>query len=124
ILRPFYWQRTPFSKLQVLPTNAKPITKWQNRDEAFFDVAEGIRKAIEELNPSLSILFQENAELPSQPYIQESSYGSLGEETYQSNGKIIAPHFRICPSCNAKVFLAFTFCDECGFSLSSNSSTL
>jgi hypothetical protein len=54
ILRPFYWQRTPFSKLQVLPTNAKPITNWPNRDEAFFDVAEGIRKAIEELTQPLT----------------------------------------------------------------------
>ena len=49
ILRPVYWQNAPFSKLQALPTNGKPITKWQNRDEAFFDVAEGIRKTIDEL---------------------------------------------------------------------------
>ena len=55
ILRPVYWQKAPFSKLQPLPTNEKPITKWQNRDDAFFDVAEGIRKAIDEFASMLSI---------------------------------------------------------------------
>ncbi len=55
ILRPVYWQKAPFSKLQPLPTNEKPITKWQNRDEAFFNVAEGIRKAIDEFASPLSV---------------------------------------------------------------------
>lgn len=53
ILRPVYWQKSPFGKLQALPTNAKPITTWSNPDEAFFDVAEGIRNAIEELTIQL-----------------------------------------------------------------------
>src|SRR5256714_10516842 len=49
ILRPVYWQGAPFSKLQTLPTNAKPVasSKWRNWDEAFFDVAESIRKVVE-----------------------------------------------------------------------------
>jgi hypothetical protein len=56
ILRPVDWQETPFQKLQALPTNGKPITTWTNRDEAFLDVARGIRKAIEEwITPSISI---------------------------------------------------------------------
>ncbi len=49
ILRPVFWKRAPFGKLQALPKNAKPVTLWQNRDEAFFDVAEGIRNAVEKL---------------------------------------------------------------------------
>ena len=32
ILRPVYWQRAPFGKLQALPTDAKPITSWSNQD--------------------------------------------------------------------------------------------
>jgi hypothetical protein len=39
LLRPVDWQDAPFAKLQVLPTNAKPTTKWRNRDEAFSNVA-------------------------------------------------------------------------------------
>jgi TIR domain/NB-ARC domain len=49
ILRPCDWTRALFSSLQALPKNAKPITRWTNRDEAFLDVAEGIRRAVEEL---------------------------------------------------------------------------
>src|SRR6266516_5596304 len=51
ILRPVYWQKAPFGKLQALPTDARPVTssKWHTQDEAFFDVAEGIRVAVEEL---------------------------------------------------------------------------
>ncbi|GCE15641.1 hypothetical protein KTT_55000 [Tengunoibacter tsumagoiensis] len=47
ILRPVHWQGTPFSHLQVLPTDAKPLSGWSNLDEAFFDVAEGIKKVVE-----------------------------------------------------------------------------
>ena len=46
LLRPVYWKRASFSDLESLPTNGKPVTSWPNRDEAFYDIAEGIRKAI------------------------------------------------------------------------------
>src|SRR6266446_8132905 len=49
ILRHIYWQGAPFGKLQTLPKDALPISTWQNPDEAFFNVAEGIRKVVEEL---------------------------------------------------------------------------
>jgi len=53
ILRHVYWGNAPFSKLQVLPTDAKPVTQWSDRDEAFWDIAIGIRNAIKELIISL-----------------------------------------------------------------------
>lgn len=43
ILRPCDWQKSPFGKLQALPKDAKPITTWADRDEAFLNVAEAIR---------------------------------------------------------------------------------
>lgn len=49
ILRSVDRQGTPFSHLQCLPTNAKPVKDWQNRDKALLDVATGIRKVVEEL---------------------------------------------------------------------------
>lgn len=51
ILRPGDYEESPFSKLQALPTNAVPVTdrKWRNRDEAFLNVAQGIRIAVKEL---------------------------------------------------------------------------
>lgn len=49
ILRPVNWDGALFSKLQALPTNALPVTKWKNIDEAFTDVATGIQEVVEEL---------------------------------------------------------------------------
>lgn len=46
IVRPCDWKGTPFSKLQALPKDAKPITKWNDKDDAWLDVTKGIRKAI------------------------------------------------------------------------------
>ena len=49
ILRPTDWQIDNLKKLQALPTNAKPITTWDNEDEAFLDVVQGIRRVIQAL---------------------------------------------------------------------------
>lgn len=54
ILRPVDWQGTPFAHLQCAPTDAKPVTMWANRDEAFRDVATAIRTAIEQLHQHFS----------------------------------------------------------------------
>ncbi|TKB71706.1 MAG: TIR domain-containing protein [Nitrospira sp.] len=37
----------PFADLQGLPTDRRPVTSWPNRDEAWTDVAKGIRKTVE-----------------------------------------------------------------------------
>jgi tetratricopeptide (TPR) repeat protein len=49
ILRSCYWANMPFSTIQALPTNTQPITTWPNQDDAFLDVVNGIRRAIENL---------------------------------------------------------------------------
>ena len=55
IIRPTaYWESVSFGNvrldaLQVLPTDAKPVSIWANRDEAWMDVAGGIKRAINEL---------------------------------------------------------------------------
>jgi len=49
ILRACDWHSAPFGKLQALPKDGKPVTSWANRDEAFNDIALGIRKAVNEL---------------------------------------------------------------------------
>jgi len=51
LLRSVDWKGAPFQHLQGLPTDARPITKWPDRDEAWTDVAAGIRRVIEELPP-------------------------------------------------------------------------
>ncbi|MBE9139739.1 toll/interleukin-1 receptor domain-containing protein [Nodosilinea sp. LEGE 07088] len=37
ILRPCDWQNSPFSHLQPLPKDAKPITQWPDPDAALFN---------------------------------------------------------------------------------------
>jgi hypothetical protein len=49
ILRPVEWKQAPFGKLNPLPTGGRPVVKWSDRDSAFLDIAQGIRRVIEEL---------------------------------------------------------------------------
>jgi hypothetical protein len=49
LLRPTDWANTSFSSLQVLFSNAQPVTLWSDRDEAFEDVARGIRRVVNDL---------------------------------------------------------------------------
>ena len=49
ILRPVDWSGAPFGKLQAFPKDAKAITTWTNKHEAFMNVAQGIRTAAERL---------------------------------------------------------------------------
>jgi TIR domain len=51
ILRSVDWAGAPFAKLQALPKDRKPVTSWPDRDEAFTDVARGIRKVVEDPRP-------------------------------------------------------------------------
>src|SRR6266702_3304330 len=49
ILRPTDWKGAPFDKLKVLPTDGKAITRWPTHDEAFENIVQGIREAIDDL---------------------------------------------------------------------------
>ncbi len=43
------WQKAPFGQLAPLPTNTQPVKKWPDKDEAFCDIAAGIRRALADL---------------------------------------------------------------------------
>ena len=65
ILRPVDWKGAPFSHLQALPRGARPVTGrgWHNQDEAFVDIAQGIRRVVEELHSQDSkVLFEYEGE--------------------------------------------------------------
>ncbi|HEY0757585.1 MAG TPA: CHAT domain-containing protein [Ktedonobacteraceae bacterium] len=49
LLRACVWESTPFAPLEALPTGARPITLWRDRDAAWTDVVLGIRRALERL---------------------------------------------------------------------------
>src|SRR6266496_1708073 len=46
LLRSCVWQSAPFAALEMLPTGAKPITMWRDRDAAWTNVVMGIRQAL------------------------------------------------------------------------------
>jgi internalin A len=52
MLRPCDWRGAPFSKLQGLPKEMRPVTVWENRDAAWKDVAVGIREMAEAASPT------------------------------------------------------------------------
>ena len=49
ILRAVDWHNLPFSELQALPTGGKPVKLWPDLDEAFLDIAKGVRQACRDL---------------------------------------------------------------------------
>jgi tetratricopeptide (TPR) repeat protein len=49
ILRPVHWISNPFSTIQTLPKDARPVTKWTHIDDAFCNIAIEIEKIIKDL---------------------------------------------------------------------------
>jgi CheY-like chemotaxis protein len=46
MLKAYDIEDTPLTQLQGLPTDLRPVTSWPNRDEAWTDVAKGIRRTV------------------------------------------------------------------------------
>lgn len=55
LLRKCDWNETSFSKIQALPKNAKPVKNFDDEDEAFYSITEGIKLAIAELKKKKEI---------------------------------------------------------------------
>ncbi|HOT83133.1 MAG TPA: toll/interleukin-1 receptor domain-containing protein [Candidatus Defluviicoccus seviourii] len=49
ILQPCLWEEALFAKLQALPRDGKPVTRWSPQAEAYNNIAVGIREAAREL---------------------------------------------------------------------------
>jgi hypothetical protein len=47
LLRPVFYEGSPFAHLSSAPTNGKAITTWANRDEAFVDIVEGLNRVLQ-----------------------------------------------------------------------------
>jgi hypothetical protein len=46
ILRACEWRAAPFGKFLAVPKDGRPVTMWQNRDEATKNVADGVMRAV------------------------------------------------------------------------------
>lgn len=74
IIKPVDWQGTPFSRLSCLPKDGKPVTQWSDRDEAFLDVVQEIRRAVESLQATKA-----QGSVPSAPFrdgVNPFNYGT------------------------------------------------
>lgn len=49
ILSPCPWQQMPFAKLQVLPTDGKPVVEWSSPDAGYSTVVQGIARVVDKL---------------------------------------------------------------------------
>lgn len=47
ILRKCEWNEMPYAKLQALPKGARPVTEFPDKDDAFTDIASGIRLLVD-----------------------------------------------------------------------------
>src|SRR5216110_2972599 len=54
ILRPAYWGKTAFSKLQVVPTEGKAITLWEDENLAFREVLSTVETIATEMSKDAS----------------------------------------------------------------------
>lgn len=78
ILRPVHWKGV-LGSIQALPTDGKPVISWHNPDEAFFNVADGIRKVVDEISkqPQFQIIqpSERSKQALSKPTIQQGITG-------------------------------------------------
>jgi hypothetical protein len=49
ILRPCVWKNTPLGSLLALPRDGRPLASWPDQDEAAKDIAEGVMRAVVDL---------------------------------------------------------------------------
>jgi AAA+ ATPase superfamily predicted ATPase len=48
VIRPVHWKDTALAAFKALPHNALPVSKWTDRDDAYKEIAAGLREALEE----------------------------------------------------------------------------
>ena len=47
IVEPCYWTATPLRDLKALPRDGKPISEWTNKNNAYLDVVQELRRVLE-----------------------------------------------------------------------------
>ncbi len=118
ILRAVDWSRALFAKLEALPKDAKPVTSWANRDEAFYDIALGIRRVCEEIQKATDT----NIELPLQESrLSARTRNDLDSGLYCSRCGIKLGKKSICVGSHYdhdfKPYSGDVYCSRCGIKL-------
>lgn len=79
IVRPANWIDTPLANLLALPKDGKAISLWENSDEAYLDIVNGIKKIV---NQTTSVPNLTGNEIKSFPY---DSWTSVNEINWSEN---------------------------------------
>jgi hypothetical protein len=84
VLRPCAWEETPFGAIQALPRDAKPISRWTDRDEACLDAARGVMKVVDELTtpggPPLPARATTSSQAPSQESLSSTNPAVIAKD--------------------------------------------
>lgn len=85
IVKPVDFSRLPFARFQALPTNIVPVSLWSNVEAAWLDVAQGVRRVVEELNAAHTSL--PGPRIPAAA--EKSSLGQQLDDYYGRNNCVI-----------------------------------
>lgn len=55
ILRPCAWKDLPLGRLQATPKDGRPVTQYPDRDQAFLEVTQAVKKAVQAMGGSTKV---------------------------------------------------------------------
>ena len=86
ILRPCDWHTAPFGDLLAVPRDGQPVTEHENRDRAYLEIAQAVRKAAEKtLSPSERTSTIDPSNKPDRDAGVRPSAGQSDQESSQSD---------------------------------------
>lgn len=98
LLRPVDLEGTFLSHLQALPSNGMAVTSWSNRDEAFVEVARGVRLTVSTLmehrglsEPASSIISNEHTVVASDERVRGDGVYRVVQPVFHFNSPLTDP---------------------------------
>lgn len=98
MLHPVDWEGAPFAKLQTLPRDALPVSQWRSEEEAFAEIAKGIRAVIEKQKERAAAFEPFRLELWTAQQDAGPATGAASPGTYAIGTRIVV-HFRATREC-------------------------
>lgn len=87
ILKPCGWRETELALLQALPQNGKPLTLWNNKDEAYESIYDGLKSTIKKIQDKNNL--KNNSEEEQKLQKNKIDYEQLPEQ--EEGAQIITP---------------------------------
>jgi hypothetical protein len=108
IVRPCDWNDAPFAYLQAVPSGAKAVTSWENRDEAWTDVAKSLKLTVRKVLTAKLARLKEKVAPPAEIFESVAADGAKARQIYQQilrDAEAFRPQQeRIMAQMQAKIF--------------------